>query len=96
MRKSVTPSQRAVNNIRTRLRKDMAALALTHRGCESARGCGCFVDRSLDALEKAEAQLFKYELDSYANPKSPRLELIDGVRVVSEGDATLMADDDLA
>ena len=87
MRKKVTPSQRSVNTIRTRLRKDMVSLALTHRGCKAPRGCGCYVDKSLEVLEQAEALLFKFELDSYSDPTTlPRTEVIDGERIVSDGD----------
>ena len=86
MRVKVTPSQRVVVNIRTRLRKDMRALALSHRGCETPRGCGCLVDRSLAILERAEAQLFQWELFSYSDPTTPRLELIDGERIATDGD----------
>ena len=64
----------------------MAALALTHRGCKTARGCGCLVDKSLDSLAHAESLLFKFELDSYADPTTPRTELINGERIVSNGD----------
>ena len=86
MRVKVTPSQRVVVNIRTRLRRDMRALALSHRGCKTARGCGCLVDKGLAILERAEAQLFQYEIVSYADPTTPRLGLIDGERIASDGD----------
>ena len=72
MRKQTTHAQRAVSHIRKRLRQDMERLAVTHRGCETRRGCGCLVDHALTILEAAENGLFKYELDSYMDPKSPR------------------------
>lgn len=72
MRKLSNASQRCVDNIRKRLRDDMQRLALTHRGCAVARGCGCLVDKTLDVLGAAEQKLFYYELNSYANPSTPR------------------------
>ena len=70
--KRISASQRAVSNIRKRLRKDMETLAFTHRGCPSARGCGCLVDESLSILERAESLLFAFEVNSYMDPTSPR------------------------
>jgi hypothetical protein len=72
MKMGTTASQRTVRNIRTRLRRDMQRLALTHRGCDRARGCGCLVDKALAKLVEAEAALFTFELDSYADPATPR------------------------
>jgi len=50
----------------------MERIALTHRGCATARGCGCLVDKVLGLLQATEAQLFAWEIDSYANPDMPR------------------------
>jgi len=72
MRKRTTPSQRAVVNIRKRLRQDMERLALTHRGCDRARRCGCLVDLALTELTRTEHALFQFEIDSYADPSTPR------------------------
>ncbi len=72
MTRKTTASQRAVQNIRKRLRKDMEVLALTHKGCDRARGCGCLVDRSLQSLEQAERELFSFELLTYADPTTQR------------------------
>ena len=72
MKKSTTHSLRAIKNIRARLRQDLERLALTHRGCLRARGCGCAVDRALSQIATCERELFSIELDSYADPMSPR------------------------
>src|SRR5258706_11129106 len=72
MRKHASASQKAVNRARTALRHDMERLALTHRGCAQARGCGCLVDLALTVLGDAEAKLFALEIDSYADPTTTR------------------------
>ena len=72
MRARITASQRTVNHIRTRLRKDITNLALTHKGCDRPRGCGCLVDKALTALQEVEALLFRLEVDSYADPTTQR------------------------
>lgn len=86
-RKGLTPSQTAIYNIRARLRKDMVNLARTHRGCPQARGCECFLDRSLTVLEEAERDLFSLELESHANPASPRRIVADDNTITIETDA---------
>ena len=88
MRKAATASQRQLNNIRLRLRSGMEQLALTHRGCDRPRGCGCMVDQALTVLEQAEAKLFQLELNSYADPKTPRRE------VAGDNSVTFVKDDD--
>jgi hypothetical protein len=75
MKRATTPSQRAVSNIRSRIRKDMQVLALTHRGCSCSRGCGCLVDLALGALERCERLMFDAELYTMADPSSPRREV---------------------
>jgi hypothetical protein len=72
MRARRSHSQRAVINIRKRLRQDMERLALTHKGCSQARGCGCLVDLALIALTRTESDLFRFEIDSYADPSTAR------------------------
>ena len=47
-------------------------MALSHQRCAVARGCGCLVDRALAIINKAEADLFTAEIDSYADPLTPR------------------------
>ena len=71
-RRFTTQIQRNVNYARKRLRQDMERIALSHRGCKQARGCGCLADKSLSTLERAEAELFKLEIDSYAAPDTPK------------------------
>jgi hypothetical protein len=40
----------------------MVSLVKGHRGCGKARGCGCGIDRTLDALARAERELFDLEI----------------------------------
>jgi hypothetical protein len=65
-KKSRTLVQKNVSNVRRQMRKWMENLARSHRGCPSARGCGCTVDQSIQVLEEAERDLFEIELNSYA------------------------------
>ena len=85
MRKKMTASQTAILNIRKRLRQDMERLALTHKGCKVARGCGCLVDKALTVLDATERQLFIWEIDSYADQTTPR-------RIVQD-DNTILIDE---
>jgi len=59
--------QRNLSNYRRTLRKMAEALARTHKGCNRARGCGCFTDQSISVYELAERKLFEIELASYAS-----------------------------
>ena len=57
-----------VRNLRIVLRKRMELFAMSHRGCEKRRGCGCQIDKVLDLLGETEAKLFNMEILSYATP----------------------------
>lgn len=67
MAKRRNPLQLNIYNERARLRKRMEALARSHRGCPTARGCGCLTDQTIAVLEITERRLFQLELSSYAS-----------------------------
>lgn len=59
-----------LSNIRRGIRKTMESLARTHRGCDTARGCGCAIDKALLLLEETESKLFYIELALLSTPAS--------------------------